>query len=279
MNEVTQEAAQELPEFLSLGAGVQSSTLALLADRGEVTPMPKAAIFADTQAEPASVYRWLDYLESIIKNFPVIRVTWRNLESEETRLAESQQTGLTYRKTNVPMFTTNMYGEKGILPRKCTTDFKIKPVQRKVKELAGIPRGCKELRARQWIGISTDEAIRMKPSREPWVESRWPLIEMGWSRKKCLEYWGDLPKPPRSACVFCPYHSDREWVRLRTEEPQEFERAVALEKKIQAQNKEDLTTESTPYFHDSRVPLDQVVFKPEKERDKFGNECEGMCGV
>ena len=48
---------------LSLGAGVQSSTLALMAAAGEVTPMPDAAIFADTQAEPAGVYRWLDWLE------------------------------------------------------------------------------------------------------------------------------------------------------------------------------------------------------------------------
>ena len=36
--------------FLSLGAGVQSSTLALMAAKGEIGPMPDAAIFADTQA-------------------------------------------------------------------------------------------------------------------------------------------------------------------------------------------------------------------------------------
>ena len=41
--------------ILSLGAGVQSSTLALMFARGEVTPMPDCAIFADTGAEPASV--------------------------------------------------------------------------------------------------------------------------------------------------------------------------------------------------------------------------------
>ena len=41
---------------LSLGAGVQSSTLALMASRGEIGPMPDCAIFADTGAEPAKVY-------------------------------------------------------------------------------------------------------------------------------------------------------------------------------------------------------------------------------
>ena len=48
---------------LSLGAGVQSSTMALMAAKGEITPMPDCAIFADTQAEPQSVYDYLDWLE------------------------------------------------------------------------------------------------------------------------------------------------------------------------------------------------------------------------
>ncbi len=56
--------------ILSLGAGVQSSTLALMAAAGEVSPMPTAAIFADTQDEPASVYKWLDWLEKQLP-FPV----------------------------------------------------------------------------------------------------------------------------------------------------------------------------------------------------------------
>ncbi len=38
--------------IISLGAGVQSSAMALMAAKGEITPMPDAAIFADTQSEP-----------------------------------------------------------------------------------------------------------------------------------------------------------------------------------------------------------------------------------
>jgi hypothetical protein len=41
---------------LSLGAGVQSTTLALMAAHGEVGPMPDCAIFADTCWEPKAVY-------------------------------------------------------------------------------------------------------------------------------------------------------------------------------------------------------------------------------
>jgi hypothetical protein len=42
--------------ILSLGAGVQSTTLALMAAHGEIGPMPDCAIFADTQWEPRRVY-------------------------------------------------------------------------------------------------------------------------------------------------------------------------------------------------------------------------------
>lgn len=62
-----------MKRILSLGAGVQSSTLALMAAHGEIE-RPDCAIFADTQAEPESVYRWLDWLETQLP-FPVLRVT------------------------------------------------------------------------------------------------------------------------------------------------------------------------------------------------------------
>ena len=39
-------------KVLSLGAGVQSSTLAFMYDLGEIGPMPDFAVFADTMAEP-----------------------------------------------------------------------------------------------------------------------------------------------------------------------------------------------------------------------------------
>ncbi len=50
--------------IISLGAGVQSSTMALMAACGEITPMPTAAIFADTGDEPKAVYEWLGWLAS-----------------------------------------------------------------------------------------------------------------------------------------------------------------------------------------------------------------------
>jgi len=66
---------------LSLGAGVQSSTLYLMACAGEFgEESPTVAIFADTQWEPPAVYEWLGWLESIGSNkIPIRRVSVGNL--------------------------------------------------------------------------------------------------------------------------------------------------------------------------------------------------------
>ncbi len=46
---------EPLIRILSLGAGVQSSTMALMADQGAFGKKPDAAIFADTGWEPEPV--------------------------------------------------------------------------------------------------------------------------------------------------------------------------------------------------------------------------------
>ena len=136
----------------------------------------------------------------------------------------------------------------------------------------------------QWIGISRDEIVRMKPSRDKRIAHRWPLVELEMHRRHCLD-WMDkrgFPKPPRSACVYCPYHGNKEWRRLRDEEPAEFERACRFEEQLQAVKAKTENMRGVPYLHSSLVALRDVDLSTEEERgqgDMFGNECEGMCGV
>ncbi|HEV2327371.1 MAG TPA: hypothetical protein VGY56_01130, partial [Verrucomicrobiae bacterium] len=136
----------------------------------------------------------------------------------------------------------------------------------------------------QWIGISVDEAHRMKDSRKSYISNRWPLVEQNILRRQCLDWMAGkgYPKPPRSACVFCPYHHDNEWRRLKTEEPRAFAQAVDFERRIHAALAVDETWHGTIYLHKSMKPLEQVDFRSEEEMgqtDMFGNECEGMCGL
>jgi hypothetical protein len=255
--------------------------MALMAAAGEIKPMPMAAVFADTQAEPPSVYRWLDWLEKQLP-FPVCRVTAGNLR-EILTTSKPRKDGLGYwQKSSLPAYTLNYDGSKGHMPRGCTYDFKVIPLTRAARKLGGITRGQKTVGIVQWIGISCDEAHRMKPPREPWIEHRWPLIEAGMSRVHCLRWMKmrNYPEPPRSACTFCPYHNDREWLRLRTEEPDAFADAVAFEKRFQTERAKTKDIRGVPYLHDSRKPLEDVIFQlTHQQPELFGNECEGMCGV
>lgn len=262
--------------IISLGAGVQSSTMALMAAAGEITPMPKCAIFADTQAEPQSVYKWLDWLEKQLP-FPVHRVTRGSLEDESTTVFTGSS-GKSWVRLSPPAFM--FYGSKncGPLMRQCTRDSKIRPIQ---KAITPYLKQCDEVLL--WIGISQDEVWRMKDSRRKRVRHIWPLIDKGISRNNCLGWMEarNFPKPPRSACVFCPYHNPVEWRRLKSEEPNEFRRAVNYEKKLQRAYASVESFKGVPFLHSSGVPLHEVNFDPKKDDqlNLFNNECEGMCGV
>ncbi len=59
--------------ILNLGAGVQSTTVFLMAHEGEL-PMIDYAIFADTQEEPKAVYQHLEWLKQVPAPVPTILV-------------------------------------------------------------------------------------------------------------------------------------------------------------------------------------------------------------
>lgn len=263
---------------ISLGAGVQSSVMALMAKHGELTPMPDFAVFADTQAEPAHVYAWLDWLEDQLP-FPVHRVTKGDLR-------EAVLTGGSgSRFASPPFYTSNEHGEReGLLRRQCTREYKVEPIEKKLRELAGyesrqrIPPGTVE----QWIGISLDEIQRMKDARTKWIVNRWPLIEKRMTRLHCLEWMRDHgynELPQKSACTFCPYHDDATWQKMRDDDPASFEDACRIDDAVRSGF--DKTTQQL-YLHRSLIPLRDVDFtRPDVDQAQFDfmDECDGMCGV
>jgi hypothetical protein len=272
MNQHTSEPIH----ILSLGAGVQSSCMALMAARGEISPMPEAAIFADVGDDPKAVYDYLDYLKGLLP-FPVIVVSKGKLSEMSTRVRTSGKTGQTYTKPAIPAFMLRANGGLGMMQRQCTLTMKIEPVRSMAKKLAGRGRSIVT-----WLGISTDEVIRMKPSRDKRITHRWPLIEAGVSRKACLAWMAErgYKTPPRSACVYCPYHSNAEWMRIKTDQPEDFAAAVDYERRLQGAYAACPRLDGTPFLHASRKPLAEVDFDDRTTQGElWGAECEGMCGV
>lgn len=263
--------------ILSLGAGVQSTTMALMAAHGEIGPMPDCAIFADTGAEPKPTYEYLKWLSSDnVLPFPVRVVRGGNIKDD--LISGLNSTG--QRFASIPFFTLHN-GKAGMGRRQCTKEYKLQPIQREVRRMLDgkRPVGAVEM----WIGISTDEIIRMKPSRVKYITNRWPLIEKRMSRSDCLA-WLDrncYPKPPKSACTFCPYRSDSGWINMKEHDKESFEEAVYVDKAIKL-NGTSRRMKAELFLHRSLKPLDQVDFRSDSELgqiDMFNNECEGMCGV
>jgi len=266
---------QPLKRFLSLGAGVQSSTLALMIAHGELEPV-EAAIFADTGWEPRKVYEWLDWLEKQLP-FPVYRVQRGDLRADT--LARSNTTGQQFAAIPWHMLTPN--GDRAMGRRQCTAEYKIAPLTRQTRDLMGLaPRQrAKGVMCEMLIGISTDEALRMKPSHEAWKVHRWPLIDKGMSRSDCLAWMErkGYPLPPKSSCIGCPFHSDHEWRAIKAD-PEAWADAIEVDAAIRHQP----GMRGQQFMHRSCKPLDEVDLSTAADHgqvDMFNNECEGMCGV
>lgn len=272
-------------DVLNLGAGVQSSCLALMAAGGDVTPLPDFAVFADTGAEPKSVYRWLDQLEQMLP-FPVYRVTAGNLAAAALKVHHRQRDGKPYLEALIPAFTKNPDGSAGIVPRQCTNHYKIRPCDAEIRRRCDVRRGQKEVTVTQWFGISADEIQRMRKSRHRWGQNRYPLVEFGMKRQDCHKWLAErgFEKPPRSACVFCPYRRRAEWRKLRAEEPEAFAEAVRFDAALRNTTREVSDFSGTLYLTDALVPLRELDLDDTSSDQRelwegMNNECEGMCGV
>jgi len=264
---------------ISLGAGVQSSAMALMAAHGEITPMPDHAIFADTGAEPIGIYRWLSTLTDLLP-FPVHRVMWK--DGLEQNIIGSVAGG---RFAGAPFYTETAGSREGQLRRQCTREYKIQPIEKKLRELVGLAKGQRAKRgavlAEVWQGISTDEIQRARKGLEGWQQFRYPLIEKRLSRSDCLRWMAekDYPKPEKSACVWCPYHADSQWRDQKLNDPASWAQSVAMDERIRAGVR---GTEQKLYLHRSLKPLAEVDFRNAKDfgqLDAFEDECEGMCGL
>lgn len=172
----------------------------------------------------------------------------------------------------------------GTLWRQCTKEYKLEPIRRETRRLMEEAGGDRVI---QWIGISLDEAHRMKTSGTKYIENRYPLVDLRMSRHDC-ERWLDkngFPVPPKSACRWCPYKGNVRWRQMKAEEPEEFERSVAFDNALRAARPNQINGVKITgqlFLHRSCTPLESVDFSNDLDRGQgelFGNECEGMCGV
>lgn len=254
-------------KVLSLGAGVQSTTLLVMACNGDFE-RPDHVIFADTGWEPVAVYSHLEKLKVFSAN--------HGISIDVVRKGNLRNDALdhTHRFASMPLFTKSADGKVSMLQRQCTREYKLGPILARVRELGA----TKSNPAEMWIGISTDEIVRMKDSRVQYTGNRWPLIERGMDRNACRKYLDDAgwSQVPKSSCIGCPFHDDNFWNRLKIENKDEFEDAALFDEAVR--NNQRLR--DPVFIHRSGRPIRSVVFSSDVgQGDLFNAECGGMCGV
>jgi hypothetical protein len=262
--------------ILSLGGGVQSTTLYHAACRGDVGPKPDCAIFANPGWEGERLEQHIANLQAR-GSIPIHIVSAGNIK-EEIFTGRSERSG---RFSSIPFFIKAPDGKVGMGKRQCTAHYKLEPIKRKVRELLGV--GPRQRIApdsvEMWIGISTDEIVRMVPSRVKYIRNRFPLVEADMNRRRCERWLMERQEQAsKSACLCCPYRSDREWRDLRDNAPDEFAEVVEADTLIR-RGGSTFALRGEQFMHSSCVPLGEVNFdKIDVDAPSlFNNECMGLC--
>jgi len=250
---------------ISLGWGVQSFTLAAMVALGELEPID-AAIHSDTGYESQLTYefaeRWTPWLES--HGVRVVTVHGTNGTVEEL-FVKSAKTGLQFLR--IPAYSEKD-GVGSISARQCTSSWKIYPMRR------WIAANRNKQPVERWIGISLDEIERARSADVKYITHRFPLIEKRMTRVACqlwLEKHG-IEVPPKSACVFCPYHNKASWIKTKAV-PEDWRRAVEVDEYIRNYEQGRKT-----YLSNRLVPLTELdLSTPEENGQMSFFDCSGTC--
>lgn len=211
-------------QAFSFGGGVQSTAALVLSARGEIpyrvhvmadvgedSEHPDTVVYVRDVAAP---YAAANGLQLVTVRKATRRPEWESILAKLQRTATS---------IDIPVRMAN--GAPG--RRSCTADYKILPVARWVKAQGATDATPSTV----GVGISLDEADRMRDSRIAWVRNAYPLVELGLTRADCEQVINEagLPPAPRSACWFCPFQRPARWLEMRDGRPDLWAKAVELE--------------------------------------------------
>lgn len=238
-----------MQHVFSCGGGVQSTACLVLAAQGRIPY--RTFIFANVGDNAESPHT-VAYVKLVLKPYAAKHgIDWIDVAKVNRRGETVDLYGACIEDTRsipVPMH----YQHGGIGFRNCTSNWKIKPIAKWIKKNA---KDCV-----LGVGISTDEGHRAKPARDnDGYTKAYPLIELGYSRSDCrhiVEVEG-LPTPPKSSCWFCPYHTTEAWTHRRREDPELFEKAVNLERVLNARSVE--LGKDPCYLTRHARPLDRAI--------------------
>lgn len=205
--------------------------------------------FTDTGAELVEVYSFLDKLEAFLGK-EIIR-----LNSEKT-------------------FEEWLEEHNQFLPsprqRWCTRAMKIKPFEGFIGDDPVI----------SYIGIRADENREGYISQKETIKAVFPFIEDRLIRDDIFQILEDTIGIPeyykwrsRSGCYFCFFQQQNEWLGLKRNHPELFEKAKSFENKLRKKydwKDGEVDIPNTGYTWSSQGTLDEIVARAEKREKELG---------
>ena len=165
---------------ISLGGGVQSSAQALMASQGH-SDLSRTAPSSPTPTGNLPVSTLTSIGCPSISASPCTSWTTGRSLREDAKALTNHSGNHSF--VDLPLCLKGRDGQSdGMGRRQCTEHYKIRPIRRKIRELLGLTKGQRVppgTAAELWLGISTDEAIHMKPSRDRWIQNRYPSSKLG----------------------------------------------------------------------------------------------------
>lgn len=241
------------PEYrhvLGISGGKDSAALAIyIRDRYPDIHEKVEYFFTDTGAELPEIYEFLDKLEAYLGKEIVRLNSDKNFED-----------------------WLKMHNEYLPSPRQrwCTRMMKIKPFEYFVGEDSVI----------SYVGIRADENREGYISSKETIKAVFPFIEDGLVRDDIFQILEDSVGIPeyykwrsRSGCYFCFFQQQGEWLGLKRNHPELFEKAKAFEKTQRKKFDWDegmVDVPNTGYTWSSQGSLDEIVAKAEKREKEKG---------
>jgi hypothetical protein len=242
---------------MSYGGGKQTVAMVTLVLEGKLQK-PDVIVMADTGREVQTTF---EYLNSIVQ--PALKAIGLQVEiaGHEYSHHDLYKSG----DLLLPTFTRQS-GSVGKMPTFCSDEWKQRVIRRWLRE-----RGVNDTDV--WLGISLDEAERMKSSGLNWYRHVYPLIEITpMHRSQCVtqiqKFGWEVPN--KSRCYMCPNQSALAWKDLKRRNDGDFEKAAQLESEVRQKDQH-------VYFHLLAIPLEQAVEQSELQTDMFDGCDSGYC--
>lgn len=206
------------PLMIAYGGGLNST--AMLIQMAKLGIIPDAILFADTGGEWPDVYEFVPVFSQWLQDRGMPKIISARAARKDATLYDECM-----RKETLPSLA---FGFK-----KCSLGWKVQPQDKwtnnweKAKECW--KSGGKVIKA---IGYDADEMHRRSIPEDDKYEYIYPLRDWGWGRaecERCVELAG-LVAPVKSACFFCPAAKKEEVLRIARNQPNAYERALAMER-------------------------------------------------